>query len=108
MGDALDSIGRWIAYLTFFAAIVAAANTRIQSSAIWICLGLWAAIVALYLLMKRMRAKVSLPSLRTGTYRKEQEQPVRLRDKKQYLKNTVVEGSISRASAPNKEAGFRL
>ncbi len=108
MGDSLHSIGEWMALITFLAAIVAAANTRVQSPAIWICLGLWVAIVALYLLMKLVRAKVSLPSLRTGTYRKEQEQNAQIKNKEQYSKNTMVEGSIVQALAPRKEAGFKL
>lgn len=108
MGDSLRSIGEWIALITFLAAVVAAANTRVQSPAIWICLGLWVAIVALYLLMKLIRAKVSLPNLRTGTYRKEQEQDVQVKYKGQHRKNTIVEGSIAQASASRKEAGFKL
>jgi len=110
MGDSLHSIGQWIGVITFLAVIIAGANTRIQSPAIWLCLGLWFAIVVLYLLVKLIRARVNVGSSQTGTYRKDREQLQHLEDKEQYLKNTIVEGSISQQLhiLKSKEAGFKL
>ena len=110
MGDSLHSIGEWIGVITFLAVIIAGANTRIQSSAIWLCLGLWFAIVVLYLLVKLIRARVNVRSSQTGTYRKDRGPLQRLVDKEQYLKNTIVEGSVSQQLqiSKSKEAGFKL
>jgi len=110
MGASLHSIGEWIGVITFLAVIIAGANTRIQSPAIWLCLGLWFAIVVLYLLVKLIRARVNVRSSQTGTYRKDREPLLRLGDKKQYLTNTIVEGSISQQLQilKSKEAGFKL
>lgn len=110
MGDSLHSIGQWIGLITFIGAIIAVANTLIQSPAIWLCLGLWFAIVVLYLLLKLMRVRVNVRSRRTGTYRKEQEQLLQVRDKEQYLKNPIVEGSISQElrTSESKKLGFKL
>ena len=110
MGDSLRSIGQWIGLITFIGAVIAVANTVIQSSVIWLCLGLWCAIVVLYLLVKLIRATVNVRSRRTGTYRKEQEQLLHLRGKEQYLKNPIVEGSSSQEfqTSKSKDAGFKL
>ena len=110
MGASLHSIGQWIGVITFLAVIIAGANTRIQSPAIWLCMGLWFSIVVLYLLVKLIRARVNVGSGQTGTYRKDREPLQRPEDKKQYLTNTIVEGSISQQlqTLESKEAGFKL
>ena len=110
MGDSLHSIGQWIGLITFIGAVIAVANTLIQSPVVWLCLGLWLVIVVLYLLVKLIRARVNVRSRRTGTHKKEQEQLLHLRGKEQYLKNPMVEGSISQEfqTSKSKDAGFKL
>ena len=92
MGDSLRSVGAWIGVISFFAAVIAVANTRIQSPILWRYLGLWIAVVVLYCLVKLIQAVISMRKHPTGTYEKKQKQFRLLKDGKQYLKKNIVQG----------------
>ncbi len=60
MGYSLRSIGTWIGLISFLAAVLAVANTQIQWHFLWVCLGLWLAIVLLYCLVKLVQVIVRM------------------------------------------------
>ncbi len=60
MGYSIRSIGTWIGIISFFVALIAVANTQIQSRFLWLCLGLWVAIVLLYCLAKLIQVVVRM------------------------------------------------
>ncbi len=60
MGYSLRSIGTWIGLISFLAAMLAVANTQIQWHFLWVCLGLWLAIVLLYCLVKLVQVIVRM------------------------------------------------
>jgi hypothetical protein len=60
MGYSLRSIGTWIGLISFLAAVLAVANTQIQWHFLWVCLGLWLAIVLLYCLVKLVQVVVRI------------------------------------------------
>ena len=60
MGYSIRSIGTWIGLISFFAAVIAVANTQIQWRFLWICLGLWLAIVLFYCLVKLIQVVIRM------------------------------------------------
>ncbi len=85
MGYSIRSIGTWIGIISFFAAVIAVANTQIQWRFLWICLGLWLAIVLFYCLVKLVQVVVRMRKYSNKNYRKAEGYFGRLKDEKRQL-----------------------
>lgn len=82
MGYSMRSISTWIGLISFFVAVIAIANTQIQSRFLWLCLGLWLAIVLLYCLVKLIQVVVRIRKYSNKDSRKVKGSFGRLKDKK--------------------------
>ena len=104
------SIGEWIGFIAFLGVLTAVANMYLHSSVIWVCLSSFAAVVALYGLIKLTRSMVKLLNRRKGMYKKWQEQILQLKDEEQFFKGPIIEGSISQEPQPfkRKPLDFKL
>src|SRR5437588_2957479 len=104
------SIGEWIGFIAFLGVLTAVANMYLHSSLIWECLGSFAAVVALYGLIKLTRSMVKQRNRRTGTYKKRQEQILQQKDEEQYFKGPIIENSVSQESQTlkRKKLDFKL
>lgn len=110
MGYSLRSIGTWIGLISFFAAIIAVANTHIQSPLLWLCLGFWVAIVFFYCLVKIIRMAVGMRKHPTGTYLRKKQQFQQSKEKKPSLKNKIGPNytPLQQQASKNKGAGLQL
>jgi hypothetical protein len=111
MGYSLHSVGTWIGFISFFAALMAVANAQLQSPFLWQCLGCWAAIVLVYCLVKLIQTVVRIQVRSTGRSERNQgyiQSQGSKSGKPSFKKETAPSHVSLQQRSKTREASFKL